>query len=96
MKKRNEYGSNRSYVIVHLDEIRNELRKGRTVKSIWQEFVDKKNCNIQYRSFLYNVNTLISQKEIKTLTKDDHKEKKATSPSKNFDFNPQIDIEEII
>lgn len=96
MKKWNEYGSSRSYVVIHLEEIKKELRKGRTIKSIWQEFVDRKNCTVQYRSFLYNVNMLISQKEISNKEVSGKPKNQSSAPNKNFDFNPQIDIEEII
>lgn len=102
----NEYGFARMFVISNREYIATEIAKYRTVKSIWNEIVKDKGIKIPYRSFLYNVNTQITEnnsvnvhlKNIHAKQKADKQmdKKKAKPVSTTFQFSATSNNEDII
>lgn len=108
-KVRAEYGLARSYVAQNKDYIEAELKKRRTVRSIWAELTQQgTNAVIPYRNFLYNVSTLIAKNRAIDFHRDSNKhtatikelgnDRNATTTavSDSFKFSTQINPEDII
>lgn len=101
----NEYGFARMFVLTNTDYILKELSKARTVMSIWKEMVRDKNINIPYRTFLYNINSQITDnhsinvhiRNIQNQKKNVSSENKRNeSKSNKFQFSTKIDNEDMI
>jgi hypothetical protein len=108
-KERAEYGLARSYVAQNKNFIEAELKKRRTVRSIWAELTQQgTNTVISYRNFLYNVSTLIvknraidfhldgnqSAATMKQFSND--KNVNTNTVTDSFKFSTQINPEDII
>lgn len=108
-KERVEYGLTRSYVAQNRVYIDAELKKCRTVKSIWAEITQQgTNPAISYRNFLYNVSILIVKNRAIDFHQDGNqsaamikvsgnvKNTATTTVSDSFKFSTQINPEDLI
>lgn len=62
-KNKKEYGFARSYVTQNSPFIENELKKMRTIKSIWKELMKRDELAIPYNTFLYHVCKIITKEK---------------------------------
>lgn len=99
--KRLEYGFARSFVAQHKNYIEQEMKKLRTVKSIWKELQSNAKDKISYRIFVYHVSNQIAKNlplQYYIGRKDTQKksERHDRSISHAFEFTTQVNSEEII
>lgn len=100
-KPRIEYGLARTYVAQNMAFIKAELKKRRTVRSIWAELTQEgTNTVISYRSFLYNVSTMIVNNQTidfqsAALAKQAGNAR-TNAVADSFQFSTQINSEDII